>query len=34
MIDFGGIAGLHAHDHELHAYCPRRIRGFDYSCFA
>jgi hypothetical protein len=21
MIDLGTIAGLHAHDHELHAYC-------------
>jgi len=23
MIDLGSIAGLHAHDHELHAYCTR-----------
>jgi hypothetical protein len=23
MIDLGNIAGLHAHQHELHAYCPR-----------
>lgn len=23
MIDLGSIAGLHEHDHELHAYCPR-----------
>jgi len=21
MIDLGSIAGLHAHDHELHCYC-------------
>ncbi|HEX5648247.1 MAG TPA: hypothetical protein VFX69_01220 [Steroidobacteraceae bacterium] len=21
MIDLGSIAGLHAHEHELHAYC-------------
>lgn len=23
MIDFGTLAGLHAHDHQLVAYCPR-----------
>jgi hypothetical protein len=23
MIDLGTIAGLHAHDHQLAAYCPR-----------
>jgi len=23
MIDLGNIAGLHAHNHELHAHCPR-----------
>ena len=23
MIDLGSIAGLHAHNHQLHAYCPR-----------
>ena len=23
MIDLGSIAGLHEHDHELHAYCHR-----------
>ena len=23
MIDLGSIAGLHAHDHQLHAFCPR-----------
>jgi hypothetical protein len=23
MIDFGSIAGLHAHDHQLAAYCSR-----------
>jgi RNase P subunit RPR2 len=23
MIDLGSIAGLHGHQHELHAYCPR-----------
>ena len=23
MIDLGSIAGLHEHDHELRAYCPR-----------
>jgi len=23
MIDLGTIAGLHAHSHELHAYCLR-----------
>lgn len=23
MIDLGSIAGLHAHEHELHAYCLR-----------
>ena len=23
MIDLGSIDGLHAHDHELHAYCLR-----------
>jgi RNase P subunit RPR2 len=23
MIDLGSIAGLHQHDHELRAYCPR-----------
>jgi len=23
MIDLGTIAGLHEHDHELHAYCLR-----------
>ena len=23
MIDLGSIAGLHAHDHQLHAYCAR-----------
>jgi len=22
MIDLGSIAGLHAHGHQLHAYCP------------
>ena len=22
MIDLGSIAGLHQHNHELHAYCP------------
>jgi hypothetical protein len=22
MIDLGSIAGLHAHNHQLHAYCP------------
>jgi RNase P subunit RPR2 len=23
MIDLGSLAGLHEHDHELRAYCPR-----------
>jgi len=23
MIDLGSIAGLHVHDHQLHAYCLR-----------
>ena len=23
MIDLGTLAGLHAHDHQLAAYCPR-----------
>jgi hypothetical protein len=23
MIDLGSIAGLHEHNHELRAYCPR-----------
>jgi hypothetical protein len=23
MIDLGTLAGLHAHQHEIHAYCPR-----------
>ena len=23
MIDLGSIGGLHARQHELHAYCPR-----------
>jgi len=23
MIDLGSIAGLHAHNHQLHAYCAR-----------
>jgi hypothetical protein len=23
MIDLGTLAGLHDHDHELRAYCPR-----------
>ena len=23
MIDLGSIAGLHEHDHQLAAYCPR-----------
>ena len=23
MIDLGTLAGLRAHQHELHAYCPR-----------
>jgi ribosomal protein L37E len=23
VIDLGNIAGLHAHNHELHANCPR-----------
>jgi hypothetical protein len=23
MIDLGNIAGLHAHDHQVAAYCPR-----------
>ena len=23
LIDLGSIAGLHAHDHQLAAYCPR-----------
>jgi hypothetical protein len=23
MIDLGNIGGLHAHNHELHAHCPR-----------
>ena len=23
MIDLGSLAGLHAHDHQLAAYCPR-----------
>jgi hypothetical protein len=22
MIDLGSIAGLHAHNHQLHTYCP------------
>jgi len=22
MIDLGSIAGLHSHNHQLHAYCP------------
>ena len=22
MIDLGSLAGLHQHNHELHAYCP------------
>jgi hypothetical protein len=26
VIDLGTIAGLHAHAHELHAYCPRCAR--------
>lgn len=26
MIDLGSIAGLHAHSHRLHAYCPRCYR--------
>jgi len=23
MIDLGTVAGLHSHNHELRAYCPR-----------
>jgi ribosomal protein L34E len=23
MLDLGTLAGLHAHQHELHAFCPR-----------
>jgi len=23
MINLGSIAGLHSHNHQLHAYCPR-----------
>jgi hypothetical protein len=27
MIDIGTLAGLHAHDHPLAAYCPRCDAG-------
>ena len=26
MIDLGSLAGLHRHQHELHAYCPSCAR--------